>query len=225
MKISVVIPAYNEEKHLPLILKALKNQKEKPNEIIVVDNNSTDKTPDIAKKFGCKVVKEKKQGLTFARNKGFETAKYEIIARTDADSIPPPDWIKNIKEHFKKYPDTQALTGPVIFYDLPFKTKAYSLFFLSLSKKISGCYYLIGPNMVITKKAWEKVKNDVCLDDKKVHEDIDLALHLCKKGIEIKVDENVFNYISGRRIKHKPWSFFIEYPIRWIKMLKEHKDK
>lgn len=223
MKISVIIPAYNEEKHLPLALEALHKQKEKPDEIIVVDNNSTDKTPEIARKFGVKVVKEKKRGITFARNKGFEVAKHEIIARTDADTLPPPNWILNIKKHFEENPNTKALTGPVIFYDLPFKTAFFSSFYLKLSKRISGCSYLIGPNMIITKSAWKKVKNDICLDDKKVHEDIDLSLHLCRKGIKTVVDKNVVNYISGRRIKYKPWSFFIEYPIRLIKMLKKHK--
>ncbi len=223
MKTSIVIPAYNEESYLPDCLSNLLSQKEKPYEIIVVDNASKDKTSQIAKKFGVKVVLEKRQGTSFARNKGFNIAKGEIIARVDADTKPPRDWLFNIKRHLKSNPKTFALTGPIIFYDLPFKTTLFSKAYLKASKLISGFYYLLGPNMVLKKDAWEKVKDEVCLDDSKVHEDIDLSIHLAKKGIEIAYDPKIINYISGRRIKYKPWSFFIEYPIRWIKTLREHR--
>jgi len=58
--ISVIIPVFNEEKFLPRCLESLKNQKFKDFEIIVVDNNSTDKTAEIAKKFNVILVSEKK---------------------------------------------------------------------------------------------------------------------------------------------------------------------
>ena len=58
--ISVIIPVFNEEKFLPRCLESLKNQKFKYFEIIVVDNNSTDKTAEIAKKFNVILVSEKK---------------------------------------------------------------------------------------------------------------------------------------------------------------------
>ena len=224
MKISVIIPAFNEEKYLPYCLKALKNQILKPYEIIVIDNNSTDNTYQIAKKFNVKVIREKRKGTTFARNTGFNKAQSKIIARIDADTRPPEDWLLNILNHFKKNPKTEAITGPIIFYDLPFKTAFFSKIYLKASKLISGFYYLLGPNMVITKQAWNKVKDDVCLDDKKVHEDIDLSIHLADKGINIQYDEKIVNFASARRIKYKPWSFFIEYPIRWAKTLKAHKS-
>jgi len=64
MKISVVIPAYNEEKLLKKTLESIRDQIEKPFEIIVVDNNSTDKTAQVAKKMGAIVIKEVKQGQT-----------------------------------------------------------------------------------------------------------------------------------------------------------------
>ena len=69
--ISVVIPAFNEEKYLPACLEALKKQTFKNYELIVVDNNSTDKTAQIAKKFGARVVKEKKQGRNMACGRCF----------------------------------------------------------------------------------------------------------------------------------------------------------
>ena len=222
MKISVIIPALNEEKFLPDCLEALQNQIEKPDEIIVVDNGSTDLTPKIAERFDCKVVFEKKRGITFARNKGFETAKYEIIARTDADTIPPKDWIKNIKEAVKKHKEACAITGPVVFYDLPLKITLPSTILIKSGKILDGGYFLLGPNMVVKKSAWKKVKDYICLNDKEVHEDFDLSIHLHEQGLKVAFDKNLINHISGRRIKHHPTSFFVEYPFRLIKMLKNH---
>jgi len=84
--ISVIIPAANEEKTLPFCLASLKKQTFSNFEVIVIDNNSTDKTAAVAQKFGAKVVSEKKQGIIYARERGFQEAKGEIIARTDADT-------------------------------------------------------------------------------------------------------------------------------------------
>jgi len=88
--ISIIVPAYNEEKYLPKCLWALTHQDFKlPYEIIVVDNNSADKTKKIAKKFGARVVFEKKKGLLKARDKGIKSARAELIAITDADTLVP----------------------------------------------------------------------------------------------------------------------------------------
>jgi len=81
----------------------------------------------------------------------------------------------------------------------------------------------MGPNMIITKEIWQKVKDKVCLDNKKVHEDIDLAIHILKTGGKIKRDDSLIVKASGRRIKTNPFSFFIEYPLRCLKMLLNHR--
>jgi glycosyltransferase involved in cell wall biosynthesis len=91
--ISVIIPAFNEEKFLGNCLFSLKNQDFNDFEIIVVDNNSRDKTSKIAKKFGVKLVSEKNQGAALARNRGAKEAKGEILAFTDADTILPKNWL------------------------------------------------------------------------------------------------------------------------------------
>ncbi len=86
--ISVVVPAFNEEKFIGRCLEALKRQDfSEKYEIIVVDNNSTDKTAQIAKRMGVKVVSEKKQGDVFALRKGCSEAQGEIIAITDAETL------------------------------------------------------------------------------------------------------------------------------------------
>jgi len=222
MRVSVVIPSYNEEKYLRQCLKSLTEQIEKADEIIVVDNNSTDKTSEIAKQFGAKVIKEKKQGMIFARNRGFDEAKYEIIARCDADTILPKDWIKKIKINFRK--NINALSGPVVFYDLPFHFKLSAKLYFLFLKIVQGFKNtLVGPNMVVAKNLWNRVKNNVCLDDKKVHEDIDLAIHINKIGGEIYIDPSLVVQVSGRRIVNNPFSFFCEYPIRLLKTEFNHR--
>lgn len=223
MKVSIVIPSYNEEKYLGQCLKSVSQQIEQPDEVIVVDNNSTDKTEEIAKQFGARVVKEEKQGMIFSRNRGFNEAKNELIARCDADTILPKDWIKKIKFHFTQQP-IDALTGPVTFYDLPFETPVFSKALGRLAKLfLKGKNILSGPNIVITKQIWGKVANQVCLNDKLVHEDIDLAIHIHKIGGEIVWDDSLIVKISGRRIKKNPLSFFIEYPTRVIQTLYAHR--
>ncbi|MBI3955353.1 glycosyltransferase family 2 protein, partial [Candidatus Gottesmanbacteria bacterium] len=98
--ISVVIPVYNEEKYIARCLQSVCNQNFKNYEVIVVDNNCTDKTAKIAAGFKVKIIREKIQGMTPARERGFREAKSEIIARTDADTIIPNNWLSSIYKYF-----------------------------------------------------------------------------------------------------------------------------
>lgn len=224
MKVSVVIPTYNEEKGIAACLDCLVNQEEKPDEIILVDNNCSDKTAQIAKKYGVCVVTEEAQGMIPARNKGFNSAQYEIIARTDADTHVPKNWIKLIKENFEKNNNLVGLSGPASFYDLPvsgklqysqWENKAIFRFIKSRIKHDT----LYGPNMVIKKSAWEKIKDEVCLDDKSVHEDTDLAIHLGKCG-EIRIDPRLVVSTSFRRFR-KPYNY-LEYSRRLFRTFSRH---
>ncbi len=224
LKTSVIIPAYNEEKYLAACLNSLINQTESPDEIIVIDNNSMDHTVSVAKQFPVRVVTEKKQGMIHARNRGFNEAQFDIIARCDADTILPVDWIKTMKKHMELDDHVQALTGPVLYHDLPLPSLPLVKLYLKVMKKIlKGNEIFVGPNMILRKTAWEKIKLDICLDDTKVHEDIDLAIHLFKKGFYLYTDFNLVVKTSGRRLKNQYLSFFIEYPKRLIDMLKTHK--
>lgn len=221
MKISVVIPAYNEEKLLKKCLESLKNQIEKPFEIIVVDNNSTDKTTQVAKKMGAIVVKEAKQGISSARNAGFNTANGDVIARLDADTVAPKDWILKIRQNLEK--GVEAVSGPASYLNLPEKIQFShlpSLYYFRFLKLFFKKNMLFGPNMAIKKSLWEKVKNEVCVDDKKIHEDFDLAIHLWRYA-EIKFDRKLQVITSPRRWKN-PY-FYFEYTYRLLKMLKSHK--
>lgn len=222
-KISVVIPAYNEEKYISLCLESLDKQIEMPDEVILVDNNCTDNTVAIASKHKqIKIIKEPKQGMIFARSSGFNQAQNDIIARTDADTILPIDWVRKIKLNFEKN-NIDALSGPVIFYDLPFPTPFWANLFLDIMKYFQkGRNSLIGPNMAFTKKIWDKIKASVCMDSQVVHEDIDIGMHILEQGGTIEIDRSLIVKVSGRRIRNNPTSFFIEYPIRLIRSFKNH---
>src|SRR3989339_606661 len=223
VKISLIIPTYNEERYIKNCLISTVTQTRKPDEIIIVDNNSSEITISIAKQFPVRIVQEKKQGMIQARNRGFDEAKGDIIARCDADVHLMPHWIDRIKHDFEEN-EIDALTGPFIFYDLKLKTTFFTTAYLDIFKPIlNGNEVLVGPNMAITKKMWKKVKPYVCLDNKKVHEDIDLAIHINDLGGHIMRDDELIVQVSGRRIRKNPMSFFGEYPLRFIKTLARHK--
>ena len=224
MKVSAVIIAYNEEKQIGNCLENLENQSEKADEIIVVDNNCTDKTVAIASRFkGVRIVKEEKQGMIYARNKGFDSAKYELIVRCDADTRVTKDWIKNIKIHFEAE-KIDALSGPLRYFDIP-QTRFHKVLVDIYNDGAVLVYQhriLDGPNMSLTKEIWKKVRNKVCLIDKDVHEDADLAVHIVKAGGKIKYFKDVIVESSGRRMLHNPGSFFLEYPWKHVKTRFRH---
>lgn len=223
MNVSVVIPVYNEEKYLGKCLESLRNQVEKPSEIIIVDNNCSDKTVEIAKEFDVKIIREKKQGITYARNTGFDAAKSEIIARTDADSIPPHDWIAKIKKAFEEDPDLGGLSGPASYFETPSTSKISKSIALTVLRSIGLMFEhptMFGANMAIRKTIWDRVKKDTCSSDKDVHEDIDLSIHLAKIA-KIKLDENF-----TLRVRRGRWKTLLtEYVVRLVKMFASHEIK
>jgi glycosyltransferase involved in cell wall biosynthesis len=223
-QISVIVPAFNEEKYLSACLDAIRKQTFHNYELIVVNNNSTDHTAEIAEKFGARVVLEKQQGMIPARERGFREAKAPIIARTDADSKPTPNWLKVILTTFNKYPEVVALTGPWLSPNKKIPDKYFKKWSYMVSVKLgeffTGQVYILGPNMAIRKSAWEKIS--VNMDDKKVHEDIDLSCHLAKIG-KIMYQPKMQIIASYRRVTENPvkglMRYLGNYPIRYINTL------
>lgn len=119
--ISIAIPAFNEEKTLYKCLDALCKQTTKePYEVIVVDNNSTDNTSEIikryTKKYPFRYVLETQKGAGPARYRGFEEAKGDIILTTDADTVVPPQWIEELVKQLRQ-PGVASVTSPCAIDD------------------------------------------------------------------------------------------------------------
>ncbi|MCW1301322.1 MAG: glycosyltransferase [Candidatus Nanoarchaeia archaeon] len=101
--ISVIIPARNEEKNLAELLEDLRNQTyRKKFEIIVVDGKSKDRTREIARNYGCKVVIQKKLGPSNARNLGVKKSRGTILVFLDADYRVNRDFLREIEKAFRK---------------------------------------------------------------------------------------------------------------------------
>lgn len=96
-EVSIVIPAYNEENNILKTLSALANNQCKYSvEILVVNNNSMDRTELLVKEAGIPCILEKVQGITAARNAGLYAAKGKYILNADADTIYPINWIEEM---------------------------------------------------------------------------------------------------------------------------------
>jgi len=168
MKLSFVIPAYNEENYIGDCLDAIIKQKrelettrdsgqvsnarDKDNdsdtgiEIIVANNASTDGTGAIVKKYiaqypaaGIQLVDEPHKGIVWARRAGFLVSTGDLIANVDSDTRITPGWIKRVLAEFAHDPKLVGLSGPFIYYDAPWKVRASTRFFYYLT---FGLYFL-----------------------------------------------------------------------------------
>ncbi|MEI8327650.1 MAG: glycosyltransferase family 2 protein [Candidatus Taylorbacteria bacterium] len=119
MKVSIVIPAYNEEKTLAQTIEAALAQDYHNYEVIVIDNASKDRTSEVASHYNVKIFHEPKKGLLHARERGRNEASGQIIANMDADCIPDPTWLSRGMKHFidDHSGRVSAVTGPYDYHD------------------------------------------------------------------------------------------------------------
>lgn len=168
MKFSVVIPAFNEVEYIARSIRALKSQNIKRScfEIIVVDNNSTDQTFNLAVKSGAdKIVKERKQGTNAARQRGYRESQGEIIVFLDADSEPPSNWLKKIEKELSRK-GVGAVSGPYDYQFSGFKEKLCKIYTRNLFPKVSTILrfifrkksgVIIGGNFAVLRSTIEKI--------------------------------------------------------------------
>ena len=122
MTITAIVCAYNEGRHLPACIFSLLAQTRPADEIIVINNASTDETGDIARAIAradtrVRVIDEPAKGLVVARETARRAARSSVLAYVDADCRVPLRWLERIEARLDASPDAVAVTGPYKFYD------------------------------------------------------------------------------------------------------------
>ncbi len=225
IRISVVIMCYNEELTIGACLAALSIQEPQAFEVIVVDNNCTDRTVEIAKRFSfVTIIKEPVQGMTPARNTGMAAASGDVLARIDADTVVQPGWIEAIQRTFQN-PDVAAATGPVRYHDMPAQRAGQFVdgeirAALDAISKERDFRFLFGSNMAVRRDVWRLIVGDLCNDDS-LHEDIDVALHIHERHGIIRYDREMIAGMSARRLEDKPKDFY-RYIMKFERTYERH---
>ncbi len=109
LPVSIIIPAYNEEKYLPALLDSIKSQTVQPQEVIVVDAYSEDRTAAIVAQYGFTLLRLRKKGPSRQRNYGAKMASSDLLLFLDADVILPPTFLEEtISEMMKENLDVAS---------------------------------------------------------------------------------------------------------------------
>lgn len=200
--ISVVIPSLNDARMLEHCLDALQAQTRQPDEVIVVDNGSTDDTAAVAVAAGARVVVEPKIGVLRATAAGFDAAQGDIVGRLDADSRPARDWIETLEQRFEADPTLSGITGPGIFYGRDAASRfigqhIYIGGYFWFMKLFLGQVPVFGSNMALRRETWIDARQRIHLDDPHIHDDLDISFALSPDSV-VELDKNLVVMVSAR---------------------------
>ncbi len=190
MRYSVIIPTYNEEKYLPILLENIP----KDIEIIIADNFSTDKTREIAKNYQCNIINGGLPGE--ARNRGARVSSSSWIIFFDADVKIDKDFFTKLDTELKKNTCIGATTlvRPLsnnLFDKLYFMFSNVCIYLFQYFKPLAHGFIII-----VNKKKFLSINGfDESLN---MGEDFDLSSRLSKLG-KFKVLRNISVYVSMRR--------------------------
>jgi glycosyltransferase involved in cell wall biosynthesis len=174
MRLSIIVPAYNEEGYLPATLEAIKGTLTGDAEVIVVDNLSTDATREVAVTRGAKVVTETEHNIGKVRNTGAGAASGDVLVFIDADSIVRPGIFDKIVEASA---DVRCVGGAAAVEYEPIRNRTLISWFVKL-------YPLLGNWMKMRGGALQFCRADVFRDlggfDSTIYvgEDIDFGWRL-----------------------------------------------
>jgi glycosyltransferase involved in cell wall biosynthesis len=216
--VSVVVPALNDSPMLAQCLRALAAQTRPADEIVVVDNGSTDDTAAVARAGGARVVTEPLRGIFPATAAGFDAATGDILARLDADSIPPADWLARVEAAFADDASLDFLSGPGDFYG-----STRLVHWLAETLYIGGYVWfvglllghppLFGSNLAMRADAWKRVRGTVHRELREIHDDLDLAIHVepdqgvrFDRTLRVGVSARPFASFAGFR-RRIDWAF------------------
>lgn len=184
MTISLVIPAYNEAAYIgPCLDSAIANTHGKLQQIIVVDNASTDNTAGIARERpGVTVIREDRKGTGHARQTGLEHATGDIVVYIDADTQVPEGWVEKIERAFAD-PEVVLLSGPYRYYDIVWYKRwlLNSLWWISAPATSAAVGFMaLGGNMAMKRTVLQSVGFDRSIAF--FGDDTDIARRMHKAG-------------------------------------------
>lgn len=186
-RVSVVIPVKDDAAGLSRCLDALRAQRRRPDEIVVVDNGSRDDTAAVARSHGAVVVHCLVAGIPAASAAGYDAATGDVILRLDADCVPPRDWVQRVLAALSEHPDVVALSGSARFIDGPRPLRivlaaAYLAAYAACSWPALGHRPLFGSNLALRATAWHRIADSVHRHDAELHDDLDLSFHVGAVG-------------------------------------------
>jgi len=204
MRVSVIIPAFNEEATIHRTLDSLRKQDyQGPMEIIVVDNKSADHTARVAEAWGARVVREDRKGYVYALKCGFEHASGEILITTDADTVVPPNWISTLVAAFAEDSQIVAVGGMVEFYDANWKGSFFARCVLPVALAYDRlCFsypHLWGATMAVRRDSFLEAGG--WTGKFNLHADADLSRRMARVG-RVKMIESLRVATSARRFNH-----------------------
>jgi len=214
--VSIVIPVYNEAVRLAACLDAIACQTYAPLEVVIADNNSTDDSAAVARRYPfVRVVQADLQGIVHARNAGFDAARGTLIARIDADVVLPSDWVAEIVHHYMydaHAVSLMAATGPSVFvgHTRGMLWVAHRLTYFWLGRALFGHTVLFGSNMYLTRELWQRVRGEVCLRTD-LHEDLDISAHIHDLGVPLLFAPRLRNAARYRLSAKRQWRYVTMY--------------
>lgn len=204
MKLSFVIPCYNEEALIGSCIDSIKAEifrfgQLEDYEIIVVDNMSTDNTKAIAESLEVRVVEETQQSVTFARSRGAKEAQFDLIAYIDADNVVPPGWLNHLRTI--EIDEVVCVSGPFIYLNSPKWVVKGSKFFYWLGSLLHQHFapMVQGGNFVVVKDIMLAVLDEYTKTEF-FGEDAILAILLSDYG-DVIFDKEMKIFSSNRRLE------------------------
>ncbi|WP_104104078.1 glycosyltransferase family A protein [Arthrobacter sp. 08Y14] len=181
--LSVVIPSRNDAPMLAACLAALQRQTRLPDEVVVVDNGSTDDTAAVCAAAGVRRLFLSVPGIAGATAAGFDAASGDLLARLDADSVPPADWVARVERILIAQGPMTAVTGPGDFYGGNRLTRwigqnIYIAGYIHVVGALLGHPPLFGSNFGMSASMWAQLRPLVHRDLHEVHDDLDLSYQI-----------------------------------------------
>ena len=209
LRFSVIVCAHNEARYLSACLHSLLAQSRLPDEILVVNNASTDATRAVALQIpSVRVVDEPRKGLVAARETGRRAATGDVLVYLDADCRAPLTWLERIERRFLRAPDLLALSGPYRYYDWDWwgrlLIRAYDFTLAPATQLL--CKYILrlgtifyGGNFAVRARALEAIGGfDTSIE---FHgEDTNVGRRLFAIG-RVEIVHDCYLYTSARRYK------------------------